>query len=83
MTISYLSFPPLSLTFRSRGYINTTPSREEEGVVMPFRALTINVITEDKEEVESTYPTMYPCSPDFKLNNWSIVEIPIAHKLIK
>ena len=83
MTRPHLAFPPLSLTFKSEGYINTTPSGEEEGVVMPFRALTINVITEDGEEVENAYPIVYLCSPDFKLDNWSIVEIPIAYKLIK
>ena len=69
MTRSYLAFPPLSWTFRSRGYINTSLSGEDKDVVAPFHALTINVITEDKEEVESAYPTMYPCSPDFELDN--------------
>ena len=83
MTRPYLTFLSLSLTFRSEGYINTTPSGEEEGVVMPFRALTINVITKDGEEVENACPVVYLCPPDFKLDNWSIVEIPIAYKLTK
>ena len=65
MIRSYLAFPLLIWTFRSGGYINTSLSRENEDVVAPFHALTINVITEDKEEVESAYPTMYPCSPNF------------------
>ena len=69
MTKPYLAFSPLSLTFRSRGYINTTPTREKEGVVVPFHALTINVITEDGEEVENAYLAVYSCSPDFKLGN--------------
>ena len=79
----YLAFPPLSLTFRSRGYINTIPSGRKKGVVVPFRALTINVITKNEEEVRNACPFMYPCPSDFKLDNWSIVEIPIAHKLTK
>ena len=83
MTRSYLAFPPLSWTFRSRGYINTSLSGEDKDVVAPFHALIINVITEDREEVESVYLTVYLCSSDFELDNWSIVEIPIAHKLIK
>ena len=83
MTRPYLAFPPLSLTFRSGEYINTTSFGEEEGVAMPFRALTINVITKNEEEVRNACPVVYPCPPDFKLDNWSIVEIPIAYKLTK
>ena len=83
MIIPYLAFPPLSLTFRSGGYINAGLSRENEDVVVPFHAFTINVITKNKEKVESAYPTVYPCSLDFELSNWSIVEIPVAHKISK
>ena len=74
---------PLSWTFRSEGYINTNLSKENKDVAVPFHVLTINVITEDGEEVENAYPTVYPCSPNFKINNWSIVEILVADKLIK
>ena len=83
MTRPYLAIPLLSLIFRSGGYINTTPSREEEGVVVPFHALTINVLTKDEEEVRNACLVVYLCPPDFKLDNWSIVEIHIAHKLTK
>ena len=83
MTRSYLVFPPLSWTFKSGGYINASPSEEDEDVVMPLRTLTISVITEDEEIVETACPAMYPCSSDFELDNWSIMEIPVAHKLIK
>ena len=83
MTKPYLAFPLLSWTFRSRGCINTTPSRKEEGMGMPFCALTISVVTKDEEEVESTYPTVYPYPLDFELDNWNAVEIPIAYKLSK
>ena len=69
MTRPYLAFPPLSWTFRSGGYINTTPFGKEEGVVVPFRALTINVITKNEEENESAYPTVYPYPSDFELDN--------------
>ena len=50
---------------------------------MPLRALTISVIIEDEDIVETAHPTMYPCPLDFELDNWSIVEIPITHKLSK
>ena len=50
---------------------------------MPFRALTISVIIEDKEEVESAYPAVYPYPSDSELNNLSVVEILIAYKLSK
>ena len=83
MTRPYLAFPLLYWTFKSGGYINASLSRENGNVVMPLHALTIHVIIEDKEEVESAYPTMYLCSLDFELDNWSIVEIPVAHKLMK
>ena len=79
----YSALSPLSWTFRSGGYINTSLSGEDEGVVMPFRTFTIHVIIEDKKEAKSACPTVYPCSSDFELDNWSIMEIPIAHKLIK
>ena len=82
MTRPYLAFPPLSLTFRSGEYINITLARKE-GVVVPFHVLTINVITKDEEEVRNACPIVYLCPPDFKLDNWSVVEIPIAHKLTK
>ena len=83
MTRPYLAFSPLSWTFRSGGYINTTPFWKEKGVVILFRAFTIHVIIEDQEEAKSACPTVYPCSLDFKLDNWSIVEIPVAYKLTK
>ena len=51
MTRPYVAFPPLSWTFKSGGYINTTPSGKEKDVVVPFRALTINVVTEDELEM--------------------------------
>ena len=68
MTRPYLAFPPLSWTFRSRGYINTTPSGKENGV-MPFHVLTISVITRDKKEVKGAYPIVYPYPLDFELDN--------------
>ena len=83
MTRPYLAFPPLSWTFRSGGYINTIPSGKEEGVVVPFRVLTISVITGDKKEVEGAYPAVYPYPSDSELDNWSAVEITIAYKLSK
>ena len=65
----YFAFPLLSLTFRLGGYINASLSRENEDVFAHFHALTINVITDDREEVENVYPTVYLYPSDFELNN--------------
>ena len=83
MARSYFAFPSLNWTFRSGGYINASLFGEDEDVIMPLHALTISVCTKDEEIVEIVCLAVYPCSPDFELNNWSIVEIPIAHKLSK
>ena len=83
MTRPYVAFPHLSWTFRSGGYINTTPSGKKEGMGMPFRALIIGVIIGDEEEDKSAYPAVYPYPSDSELDNWSIVKIPITHKLTK
>ena len=61
MTRPYLAFSFLSLTFRSEGYINTTLFGKEEGVVVPFHAFSINVITGDKEKVRNAGPIVYLC----------------------
>ena len=82
-TRTYLAFFPLSLTFRSGGYINASLPMENEDVVMPFYTPTIHVITEDEDIVETARLIVYPCPPDFELSNWSIVEIPVAYKLTK
>ena len=81
MVISNMVFPPLSWTFRSEGYINSNLPVEDEDIVTPLIALTINVITEEEETIENACPTVHPCPPSFELNNWSIVEIPIVYKL--
>ena len=83
MVRANLIFPPLNWTFRSRGYFNSDLPGEDENLATPLLALTINAITKDDEMVKSVYSTVYPCSPDFELNNWSIVEIPVVHKSSK
>ena len=69
MTRPYLAFLPLNLTFRSEGYINASLSGKDEDVVMPLYALTISVIIEDKDIVGTARLTVYPCPPDFELDN--------------
>ena len=54
---------------------------ESKDVVATFFTFTINAIEENEETVESVCPTVYPHLPNFELNNWSIVEIPIIYKL--
>ena len=65
------------------GYINSNESEEDESLATPLLALTINEITKDEKMVRIAHPTLYPCSPDFELNNWSIVEVPVVHKSSK
>ena len=69
MVRSNLVFPPLNWTFRSGGYINSDMSGEDKDIATPFRTLTINVITKEEEMDKTACPTVYPCSPDFELNN--------------
>ena len=83
MVRSNLIFPPLNWTFQSGGYNNSDLHREDENLTTPLLALTINAITEDDKMVRSVHSTVYPCSPDFELNNWSMVEIPVVHKSSK
>ena len=80
MVRSNLVSPLLNWTFRSGGYINSSLYGEDENIATPFFALTINVITEDGEMIESTHPIVYLCSPNIELNNWNIVEISVVHK---
>ena len=78
-----LVFSLLNWTFKSGGYINSNLSREDEDIAISLLIITINVITEKEEMVESVRPTVYLCPPNFELNKWSIVEIPIVHKSSK
>ena len=66
---SNLVFLPLDWTFKIGSYINSNQSEEDENILTPLLALTINVITKDEEMVRS--PTVYPCSLNFGLNNLS------------
>ena len=83
MVGSNLPFPPLNWTVRSGGYINPSLFGEDRDIVTPLLTLTINVITEEEETFENARSTVYPCPPDFELNNWSIVDIPVTYKLSK
>ena len=58
-------------------------SGEDKDIATPFRTLTINVITEEEEMDKIVCPTVYPCPPDFELNNWSITEVLVVHKSSK
>ena len=76
-------FLPLNWTFRSGGYINFDLFEEDKDIATPLLALTINVITVDEETIRRVCPNAYPCSSNFELNNWSIVEILVLHKSSK
>ena len=58
-------------------------SMECKDVVAAFFTFTINATEENKETAESAYPTVYPCPPNFKLNNWNAVEVPVTYKLLE
>ena len=60
MANSRLTIPPIHQTFKSRGYINSNLSMEDEDVVTPFFAFTINATTENEETTENVCPTVYP-----------------------
>ena len=83
MANSKLSIPPIHQTFRLGGYINSSLSMEDENIVTPFVIFSINAITKEEEMDKSACQTVYPCPPDFELNNWSIVEIPVVYELSK
>ena len=83
MASSKLIIPPIHQTFRFEGYINSSLFVNDEDVVTPLIALTINVIIEDEEMVKTARPTMYPCPSGFELSNCSIVEIPVVNKSSK
>ena len=83
MISSKLIILPIHQTFRSRGYINSSLSMEDEDIVAHFLTFTINAIPEYEKTVESICPAVYPCPPDFELNNWSTVEVPVIYGLSK
>ena len=82
MANSKLIIPPIHQTFRLGGCINSSLLVENKDIVAPFLTFTINVTTEE-ETAESVCPVVYPCSPNFELNNWSTVEIPVVYELSK
>ena len=83
MASSKLIIPPIHQIFRSEGCINSSLSVEDEDIIAPFLAFTINATIENEEMAESARLAVYPCPPDFELSNWSIVEVPIIHELSK
>ena len=78
-----MTFPPLLQTFRSDSYINPNLSMEQKEMAASFLALTINAIEEDEEVNGEVCLTVHPYPPDFELNNWCSVKIPIVYKSTK
>ena len=81
MASSKLIIPLMHQTFRSVGYINSSSSRECEDIVAPFFTFAINTTRKDEKMAESACPTVYSCPPNFELNNWSTVEVPVISDL--
>ena len=73
---------PIHQTFKSKGYINSSPSGEDKDIVAPFLTFMINATTK-KEAAESVCPTVYLYLPDFKMNNRSTMEIHVLYELSK
>ena len=44
-------------------------TKAEMNIDTPFLTFAINATTEDEKMVESAHPTVYPCLPNFELNN--------------
>ena len=69
MASSRLIIPPIHQTFKLGGYINLSLFGEDEDIVAHFLTFTINATTENEKTTEGACPTMYPCPPNFELNN--------------
>ena len=84
-----MTFPPLFQTFRSGGYINPNLGVEQNEMMASFWALnpplmfTINAIEEDEEVNGEVCSAVHPSPPDFELNNWCLVKIPVVYKSTK
>ena len=72
--------PPLYPMFQSNGYLTLNPFTESRDTVTIFAKLAINAIGEN-QKANDVPPTVYLCPPNFELNNWKAVEIPIVYKL--
>ena len=69
--------------FQSSGYLTLSPFAESRDGITVFAELAINATRENQETTMDAPPTVYPCSPNFELNNWKAVEIPIVYKLLR
>ena len=78
-----MTFPPFLQTFRSGGYMNHNLGMEQKEMAASFLALTINAIEEDEEVNGEVCSAVHPCLPDFELNNWCSVKIPVVYKSTK
>ena len=74
------SCPPLYTMFQSSGYLAPSPFVENRDTIIVFAELAINATREDQVATDVP-PTVYSCTPNFELNNWKAVEIPIVYKL--
>ena len=66
--------------FQSSGYLTPIPFIKSINMATIFAELAINAI-EKNQETNDVPPTVYPCPPNFELNNWKAVEILIVYKL--
>ena len=78
-----MTFLSLFQTFKSCGYINPNLFVEKREIATSLLTLTINATEEDKEVTRKVYSTVHPCPPDFKLNNWCSIKIPVVYKSTK
>ena len=74
------SRPPLYPMFQSSGYLAPNPFAKSKDAVTILVELAINATREDQETIVDAPPAVYPCPPNFELNNWKAVEISIVYK---
>ena len=66
--------------FQSNGYLAPSPFTRSKDTVAVFAKLAIDAIGED-QETNDVPAAVYPYPPDFELDNWKALEIPIVYKL--
>ena len=62
------SHPSLYLMFQSSGYLTPSPFTKCRDTIAIFAELAIDAIGED-QETNYAPPIVYPCPPNFELNN--------------
>ena len=79
-----MNIPPLSSSFLSTGFINPDMTQGDKEKVMvdvakTFESLSIDMVEIDDQEASNTGLPPFPRGQ--LLDNWTIIELPVAFKL--